>query len=166
MLLQLTVPVFGTYGALAVIGAWAADRHVSDLSVPIFVLLALGVSDLARLARGRVKPALLVLVAAAAICAVVSFYPVADDLTQTPHEATKDVAIAVNEREPQAVVTNSARPDGLRYYLDTPLGTMDTDSLQQLFCGPTTGYAFIDHPFKSSPADTGCLNEKGAENSL
>ena len=162
-LFVLVAPVVGTFASLALIGAWAADRHISYLSVPLFVLMALGAGGLVRMTQGKVKSVLLVSIAGVAIWSVVSFYPVADNLIRVPHEAFQDVAKAVNERAPQAVVSNSVRPEGLRYYLAVPLETMSADSLEELFCGPTTGYVFIDHPFKAPVVDTQCLEGKGAE---
>ena len=163
LLFSLVLPVTGTYVVLAAYGAWAADRHVSYLSVPLLMLLALGLSTLADRSGTRAPPMAHMLLAAIGVWAIVAFYPVADQVVHVPHEAMKDVGAAVDASGLPTVVTNSARPTGLDYYIKAPLDVMSVEDLERLFCGEQTDYAFVNHPFAADEVDTSCLAAKGAE---
>lgn len=163
LLLVLALPVVLTYTVLALMGAWAVDRHVSYLSVPLFVLLALGINELVGLTRKRGRTGLMVGLAIVAAWTLVSFYPVALNVTQVPKEATKEVAEFTTERGYDEIITNSARPEGLRYYLQAPLEVLSPDELEARFCSQESGFAYIDHPFKAPTVDTSCLQDREAE---
>jgi hypothetical protein len=162
LLWLLVLPIVGTYGPLAAIGAWASFRHVSYLSVPWFALVAIGVGGLVDLV-GKMRYPFLVGTAALGVWIVFSFYPVADTVIQTPLENFKEAGRQVNESGLRRVVSNSARPDGLRHYMDPRLELLSAAELEGLFCGQESGYVFIDHLFKSDEVDTACLEAKGEQ---
>lgn len=156
-LVFLLLPVVGTYIVMAALDMWAADRFVSFLSLPLFVLISIGLD---RLADGlRRMPAVgIALASVLATWAIVSFYPVADDVIQTPHEAMKDAAGLADQSGAATVLTNSVRPEGLRYYLVTPLEVASAQDLERIFCSDTSGYVFVEHNFKvEEQVDLSCL---------
>lgn len=162
LLLVLVLPVLGTYTVLAGMGAWAADRHVSYLSVPLFVLVGLGVRGARELIALRLHTGMYLVFAALLSWIVVSFYPVADQVVHVPMEAFKEVASTVSQHGAQRTVTNSVRPEGLEYYLPGQLEVMSSEDLQRLFCGLATNYTFIHHPVLAPDVDTACLAAKGS----
>lgn len=159
----LSLPPIGTYVILAAGGIWAADRHLSYLTVFLFMLVALGVGRLVDLLRQDPRQVSLAFLAGFAVWLVVSFYSIANEVVSTPHEATKEVSEAVEMIDASRVITNSERPAGLRYYIDKKLEILDGDELERLFCGTEAGYVFIHHPFKAEDLDTSCLEERSAQ---
>jgi hypothetical protein len=165
LLLTLALPLLGTYGVLASMGAWAADRHVSYLSIPIFVLAAIGVHALAKRFTGLESSVTLALAGILTVALTVSLFPVADYVSRVPHEATKEAAELVNESGIETILTNSVRPQGLSFYLNGRLQQLSADELERIFCdgNPDSDYVFIDHPFNTESVDTDCLTTQGAD---
>lgn len=156
----LALPIVGTYGTLAVMGAWVSFRHVSYLSIPWFVMLGIGVTGLVGMAS-KIRYVFIAGLATLAIWIILSFYPVAETAMQTPLENFKEAGRTVNRSGLDRVVSNSVRPDGLQYYTHRPLELLNATELEELFCGEEVGYVFIDHQFKSDVVDTTCLQVSG-----
>lgn len=163
LLAVLALPPIGTYLILAAGGIWAADRHLSYLSIPLFVLMSLGVGRLVELFSHSFRQAARCLLGGVAIWIAISFYPVVTQVASIPHEATKQAAETIDQRGVETILTNSVRPAGFDYYLDSNLTQMGSSELEEYFCSDETGYAYIDHPFKSEKVDTRCLEAKDAE---
>ncbi len=163
LLILLALPTIGTYLTLAVLRMWAVDRFVSYLSFPLFVLLALGIRRVADALPIPGRRAAFTGLAGLAAWLLISLYPVADGVIHLPLEAVKDASELANASGTDLVVTNSARPEGFRYYLETSPTIMTASELESLFCAENeSGYVFLDHPFRAEEVDTSCLEGKDA----
>lgn len=161
----LCLPLFGTYLVASAFRFWVADRFVSYLCLPLFLLIAAGVKGMLDSVAGGRKAVLAFVVGIAAGWVLTSFLFLMVYVTNTPHEAFKEVAALANASEASTVLTNSVRPVGLDYYLDPPLERWQAKDLERLFCSDADQpYIFIDHRFLSGERlDTSCLANKGAE---
>jgi hypothetical protein len=163
LLALLAFSAFGTYLVIGGLGWWVATRHVSYLSLPLFVFLALGVHTSVYAISGNGKRVAMAVLAGVAVWAIVSLYPVADRLIHVPLEALKDAAELANGSGTDLVVTNSTRPEGFQYYLETAPTVLTPAELEELFCDEDrTSFVFLDQPFKAEEVDTSCLEAKGA----
>jgi hypothetical protein len=104
----------------------------------------------------------MVVLAGLASWLLAGFIPMTNELTHTPHEALKDASMLTNEIDAGFVVTNSARPTGFQYYLDTQFSILTAPDLERLFCSAASGYVYLNHPFRAEEVDTSCLDDKHA----
>lgn len=160
---MLALMTMGTYLVLAALGMWAVNRFLSYLSLPLFVLLALGIENSVRQLPKTGRRVAVAGLAGIAAWSLVAFYPLADAVTHVPFEAVKEASELANASGADLVVTNSARPDGFRYYLEISPTIMTPVELESLFCTDNaSGYVFLDHPFRAEEVDTSCLEENDA----
>ena len=162
MLASLVLSVIGTYLTMAVFGMWVVDRFVSYLSLPVFVLMALGIKALAESKSAMPRRVVGTALAGMALWLVLSFIPVADLVTRVPHEALKDAALVANDSGAKLVVTNASRPVGFEYYLEVAPEILSSTDLEALFCGKQSGYVFLNQVYLAEPLDTSCLEAKSA----
>jgi hypothetical protein len=161
LLYSLASPAIGTYLVMAGFGMWVVDRFVSYLSLPVFVLLALGVKELIDLIPAKARPVVRLGIAGLASWLLVSFIPLADYVVHVPHEAMKNASQVANASGTGLVLTNSGRPEGLVYYLDSAPQIMSAPDLERMFCGEDSAtYVFIELYFRSEEVDTSCLEAR------
>jgi hypothetical protein len=90
---------------------------------------------------------------------------VAERAAEAPSEAFKEVAQVVRGAQVDRVITDSPRPQGLRYALgDRPFTVVPPAVASSLLCTERAPLVFIEHPFKANPppSDTRCLARRGA----
>jgi hypothetical protein len=160
----LLVPIVASYACLAALRVFVEARFLSFLAINVTVLLALGVAECLWLVR---RPRWLEVIAAGAMAAACvppleRFVDVVRSTHALPRENFRDAAAIVRASGLSRVVTNSARPVGLFYYLPGVVRVEDPDQLEKDFCTASDGIAFIEHPFEAPTADVGCLERRGA----
>ncbi len=165
--LLLLSPLIGTYLILVVGRFYTAPRFSSFVLFHALVLVALGVSGaVAVLVRIRV-PRLLVGAVAAVLVAVAlgRVLDVATRAAAVPREAFAEAAEVVRGAQIDRVISDSPRPEGLRYALgDRPLTVLPPAQASKLLCSDPGPLVFIEHPFTANPppTDTRCLVRRGA----
>ena len=150
-------PIVGTFLLLTISRLWVVDRFVSFLGIPMLVLVASGVVEGFGYLRGD-RRYLTIGAAAAAIFMLSLTLPTYEQLTTVPVEAFADVGEVVRQTR-GLVLTNSLRPDGLDYYIDSPLVIMSAEDLETYLCATEEPrFVVIDHRvFQEEPLDTTCL---------
>lgn len=166
--LILTLPIVTTLLALAALGAYVTDRYFSFLTVPFFVLVAVGVGSAVVPLRRR---AVLAGVAVAAGLALMLFGLVrtvnlAHRWAETPLEDIEQVAQIVNGSGLARVVTNSDRPEGLQYYLGrTRFAVLPDRPLRSELCTTGQPLVYIEHRITAGEPpgpESACLRRRGA----
>jgi Dolichyl-phosphate-mannose-protein mannosyltransferase len=158
----LIVPLLFVYTVLTIGRFHVHERYGSFLLLHALVLVAIGIVGLVRASPRGVPRWLAGAVAAAAGVALsINSIDRSDRYQSLPREDFKRVGEIVRARGETKVVTDSARPDGLRYYL----GEENVAPVTGSACvSPPT--VFISHPFRgegeSPPADVSCLRVLGA----
>jgi hypothetical protein len=143
--------------------AYVIPRYLSFLLVPLFLLLASGMSAILRPAGTR--PALLRTLACAALVGIVTFtfLSVVLDVVRFPREAYRDAARTV-ERETVSttpVLAYLRNPDGLDFYLDRPVRSLDSTDVEERVCESDELVAFVVQPFGIPDVDASCLDRAG-----
>ena len=143
--------------------AYVIPRYLSFLLVPVFMLLASGMSAILR--RVGTRPALLRTLACAALVGIVAFtfLSVVLDVVRFPREAYRDAARTV-ERE-----TDSTTPvlayvrnwDGLVFYFERPVRTLDSTDVDESVCESEELVAFVMQPFGIPDVEVSCLDRAG-----
>jgi hypothetical protein len=170
----LAVPVLFTYLVLTIGRLYYVPRFTSYLLLPLLALIATALATpFERLGeRSGVRPVAGLAALAIAVVAVlgsVRIVQIADYGAELPIENFEQVADVVNGAEMTRVVTNSIRPEGLRYYVGADrVEVLEGTALRKL-CREAGPFAFIDHPLgpelgKDAPSTsgTGCLEKQGA----
>jgi hypothetical protein len=126
------------------------------------VLVAIGIVGLVRATpRGMPRWAASAVAAAAGAVLLINAADRSDLYQRLPREDFKRVAEIVRAKGETKVVTDSTRPDGLRYYLGEENVTPVTGS--PCVSPPTV---FVSHPYRGEgeppPADVSCLRVLGA----
>jgi hypothetical protein len=145
--------------------AYVIPRYLSYLLVPLFVLLATGVSAL--LTRNTTRATAV----ASAICVVVvvslaiRFATLAPDVVRLPREANRDAAETVLATEPPPVVVLAymRNPRNLEHYLDRGAVRLDADSVDSRVCGSERPVAYVTQPFGIAAVEPSCLGRSGVE---
>ena len=153
--------VVTTLVVLWVAQAYVIPRYLSFLLVPLFVLLASGMSGILH----RTRPALLRTLACAAIVGIVAFtfLSVVFDVVRYPREAYRDAARAV-ERETAPgtpVLAYIRNPEGLDFYLNRPVRTLDSTDVRANVCESEELVAFVTQPFGIPDVEVSCLDRAG-----
>jgi hypothetical protein len=163
----LVVPVLFTYSVFVIARFHVHERYGSFLIFHVLVLAAVGVVGLVRAVPSGAPRHLAGAVAAAgAVVLVIQTVDRSDTYHELPRENFKRVAEIVKARGGSEVVTDSTRPDGLRYYLGE-------DNVVALPPGPaeptlcvTPPPIFVEHPYRADgeppPPDVSCLKRLGA----
>ena len=156
--------VVATLVVLWLAEAYVIPRYLSFLLVPLFVLLASGMSAI--LHRATSRPALVRTLACAAIVGIVgfTFLSVIFDVVRYPREAYRDAARAV-EREtlPSTPILAYVRnPEGLYFYLDRPIRALDSSDVDTTVCDSQELVAFVTQPFGIPDVEVSCLDRVGA----
>ena len=145
--------------------AYVIPRYLSYLLVPLFALLATGVSAL--LTRSTSRAAAV----ASAICLVVvvslaiRFAAVAPDVMRLPREANRDAAEAVLASEPPRVVVLAymRNPRNLEHYLGRGVVRLDADNASRRVCSSEGLVAYVTQPFGIPAVEPPCLGRSGVE---
>jgi hypothetical protein len=168
LLALLAVPPLFTYTVLTVGRFHVHERYGSFLLFHALLLAAAGIVALV-----RAFPAGLLRYAAAGVAvalAAVTFVNAVDRSRRyhdLPGENFKRVAEIVDGHPARQVLTDSTRPDGLRYYLpDRNLVVLPREQLEAAFCSSNPPPIYIEHPFRGAgeppPPSIACLVRKGA----
>jgi hypothetical protein len=164
LLAVITMPVAFTFLVLTLARVFVADRFVSHLLLFVVLLMAIGVTAIGQaLSRqGTLRP---VVVTGGSFLALFGLAQVLDLHSRwvaTPFEDMKQVGAIVRGSNVEPVITNSTRPNGLYFYIGGGrLRTLPTDELEAEFCS-RRAFVYVDHPLRSTHADTACLVERGA----
>lgn len=162
----LAIPLLGTYAALMLGRFHVETRFTSYLLFHALVPAAVALSAAgAAIARVRLlRPLATSLAALAAAIALGHLLVVAKAHADRPLEAFAEAADVVRGTGISRVVSDTVRPDGLRYALgEHAFATLPADQLQQVLCREPGPLVFIEHRFaRPAPTDTGCLVRRGA----
>ena len=157
----LVVPLLFTYTLLTVGRFHVHERYGSFLLFHALVLAAIAVVGVVRmLPRGVPRYAAGSLAAAAAAVMLVNTVDRSERYQDLPREDFKRVSEIVRAHGQTKIVTDSTRPDGLRYYL----GDENVTPLAGSICVSPPA-VFVEHPFRGAseppPPDVGCLRRLG-----
>jgi hypothetical protein len=166
--LALVVPPLFTYLTLAVAGIAVQARYGSYLLFHVLLLIATGVAELGG-GLARVRALRPVTIVAGLLLAFFACARILDESARRqdlPLENFKDVAEVVDGTGIQAVVTDSSRPAGLRYYIgDDRLRVLRRTHVERLLCNSSGPLVYIRQPLIPPyvpPADPSCLVSRGA----
>jgi hypothetical protein len=155
--------VVATLVVLWLAQAYVIPRYLSFLLVPLFVLLASGASAI--LHRVTSRPELLRTLACAALVGIVAFafLSVVFDVVRYPREAYRDAARAVErDTAPGTPILAYVRnPDGLDFYLDRPIHTLEQADVDSSVCESEELVAFVTQPFGIPDVAVSCLDRVG-----
>ena len=158
--------VVATLVVLWLVQAYVIPRYLSFLLVPLFGLLASGMSAILR--RVTSRPALLRTLACAALLGIVgfAFLSVLFHVVRYPREAYRDAARAVErETAPDTPVFAYTRnTEGLDFYLDRPVRTLDSTDVGAYVCESKELVAFVTQPFGIPDVEVACLDRIGTRN--
>lgn len=164
----LVAPILFVYAVLTLGRFHVHERYGSFLLFHALLLVAIAIVGLVR-AWPHIGLRYAAGGAAVAVGAVLLVQMVdrSDRYQDTPRENFKRVAEVVRAQGVSKVVTDSARPDGLRYYLGADNVTaLPPDWLEPGFCSPTPPVVFVEHPFRGAeeqpPPDLSCLQARHA----
>jgi hypothetical protein len=159
----LVVPVCGTFTVLSALRYDVADRFISFLLVPVALTAAIGFSAAFAVRAVLVRVLLLAVIAVVLAASARGFRHEANRVARRPFEDFRGAAELVNATGIGTVVSNSARPDGLRFYLRPDLGLVARKGrLERFLCSADPPFVFIDHPFRSYEPRLRCLERDGA----
>ena len=160
--LVLAAPPVATTFALWATDTRIAPRFLSFLLVPLFMLVATGVSSAFTGTRtpGRSVVSVVALVVLGLFA--VRAAELVPDVVRLPREAHRDAAHLIEERaEPEArVFVLAHQPDDLAHYLDRPASVVDGDAAKQV-CQPVGPAVFVLQPYRVAPVQLPCLHETG-----
>jgi len=169
--LLLLVPVVVFNLSFAVLDLTTVDRHQLPLLTHFLVLVAVGVVEL-----GRMVSRYAVLRAAAAALGVVAALGLAREVVlenerrrSVPLENFAEVASVVRGTQIGEVVTDSVRPEGLRYYIGHHVAELDPEAVEAMLCDSRREFVYIRHlplapgtPGYVQPSRLKCAKERGA----
>jgi hypothetical protein len=162
LLLQLVVPLVVTYVVFVIGRFWFEPRYGSFLLFQVLVLLAVGVVELWALAR-RVPMLRVIAVGMLAATTLIGARGVVNDTRRLPYENFQLVAEIVRGSAISRIVTNSARPDGLQYYLGSSRVRVLLRRQVALLCFAPGPFVFVQHNgFGALVPDPACLQQRGA----
>ena len=168
----LLVPVLFTYLALTFLRFFVEPRFTSYLLLPMLVLVAAALAAPIETVTRRLELRALAAIAAAGIAALgvlgtVRIVADAHESAELPIENFEMVGEIIDGAEIGPVITNTIRPEGLRYYLGRDrVAVLSGPYLRQAVCRGTAPFAFVDHPLAigfevPSPAPLRCLERRG-----
>lgn len=161
----LAAPVVITYFGLTLMRVHVAPRFTSYLLVHLLALVAVGVPAIARaVAPQRPAAASLAVVAVVAVAlGTIGSVRHATWVLHAPIEAVADAGKVVNGSGITPVLTNSTRPEGLRWYVHARVHRSAGADLHRALCSRAGPYVFVHEPFRAPPVEgLGCLDARGA----
>jgi Dolichyl-phosphate-mannose-protein mannosyltransferase len=168
LLALLLVPLPFTYTVLTLGRFHVHERYGSFLLFHALLLAAVGIVGLVRAyPAGRLRYAAAGVAVLIAAITLVRAVDRSRDYHDLPRENFKRVAEIVDGHPARRILTDSARPEGLRYYLpDRDLVVLPRDQLEAAFCSSHPPRIYIEHPFRGAdeppPPSLTCLERKGA----
>jgi hypothetical protein len=158
----LVVPLLFVYTVLTIARFHVHERYGSFLLFHTLVLVAIGVVGLVRATPcGVPRWVAGAVAAAAAAILLINTIDRSDRYQNLPRENFKRVGEIVRARGVTRVVTDSTRPDGLRYYL----GKENVAPVVGSVCSSPQA-VFVSHPYRSASypplPDLSCLRVLGA----
>ena len=155
---------------LTIVVLWLADayvipRYLSYLLVPLFVLLATGVTAL--LERGTRRSALVPVTMCVVVGAVLAFRfaTLAPDVMRLPREANRDAAdiVLASESSPASVLAYMRNPQNLEHYLGRPVARLDRAEVNARVCAREERVVYVTQPFGIPSVELDCLGRPGVE---
>jgi hypothetical protein len=144
--LILVVPPLFFNVFIAVTGLTTVPRHQFLLLTHVLLLVAIGVTELGRLVA-QYRPLRAVAVGAG-VFLVLGLAKGALDTAEDegmPFESFQELATVVESASAGPVVTDSIRPDGMRYYLGDQLIELHPTRLETLLCNRRRELVYIRH---------------------
>jgi hypothetical protein len=142
-LLLLVPPLFFNV-FIAVSGLTTVPRHQLLLLTHLLILFAIGIAELGR-AVVRYRPLKPVAIVAGILAALALSKAPLDRDSQLPFENFQRAAEIVRWTGLSPVVTDSDRPQGLRYYLGEDLLELQPESIEALLCQHRRPLVYIRH---------------------
>ena len=163
--LVLCVSVIATVVVLWLADAYVIPRYLSYLLVPLFVLLATGMSSLV---RRRASPWPVVpAVDGVAVLALLTirFVTLAPDVARLPREANRDAADAIltSKPAPATVLAYMRNSRNLEHYLERPVVELRSEDVATQVCESREIVAYVTQPFGLPAVDVPCLSRRGVE---
>ena len=155
---------------LTIVVLWLADayvipRYLSYLLVPLFVLLATGVTAL--LERGTRRSALVPVTMCVVVGAVLAFRfaTLAPDVMRLPREANREAAdiVLASESSPASVLAYMRNPQNLEHYLGRPVARLDRADVNARVCAREERVVYVTQPFGIPSVELDCLGRPGVE---
>ena len=155
---------------LTIVVLWLADayvipRYLSYLLVPLFVLLATGVTAL--LERGTRRSALVPVTMCVVVGAVLAFRfaTLAPDVMRLPREANREAAdiVLASESSPASVLAYMRNPQNLEHYLGRPVARLDRAEVNARVCAREERVVYVTQPFGIPSVELDCLGRPGVE---
>jgi hypothetical protein len=133
-------------------------RHQLLLLPHVLVLVAIGIVELGGLvARVRVLKPVVIAGGVIAVMALSNAVFMEQHPRSLPFENFKEVANVVDGVGIDPVVTDSVRPEGLRYYLEDDLIELEPEEVESMLCGGSP-LIYIRHLHRhESPASLDCV---------
>jgi hypothetical protein len=161
--LLLLGPVVATVVVLWLAQAYVIPRYLSYLLVPLFVLLATGMSEL--VAGWRSRRALTIAVVAGVVVVLLAgrFATLAPDVVRLPREANRDAARAIEAHEPPRlpVLVHMRNPRNLAHYLGRPPAELAPDEAADRICTSSGAVVYVTQPFGIATVEVPCLARDG-----
>jgi hypothetical protein len=121
------------------------SRHQFLLLTHMLLLVAVGIGELARIVT-RYRPLRPVAVAAGVVAVLaLARTTVQWEAKISPFENFSEVAAVIEQADEHTVVTDSVRPDGLRYYLGDRLLELLPEEIERRLCEPGRSVVYVRH---------------------
>jgi hypothetical protein len=164
-LLLLSAGTLASIAVLWITQTYVVPRYLSFLLVPLFLLLASGMSDV--LGHLRDRPMLtrsLVSILALGFLSL-RFLSIAPDVVRLPREAHRDAAAIIDRSVPADVPVFAYlhNPTDLAYYLDRPYEPLTARDVARRVCSANGRLVYVTQPFVIKDIEVPCLARKGVQ---
>lgn len=164
-LLLLSAGTVASVVALWIAQTFVVPRYLSFLLVPLFILLASGMSTV--LGRLRRRPMLIRTLVTFLILGIlgVRFVSLAPDVVRLPREAHRDAATIVERSVPAdvPVLAYLHNPSDLAYYLDRPFETLTARDAAGRICSGSGPLVYVTQTFAIEDVEVPCLARQGVQ---
>ena len=162
-LLLLSAGTVASIAVLWITQTYVIPRYLSFLLVPLFILLASGMSDV--LGHMRDRPMLFRTLVSFLVIGILSvrFLSIAPDVVRLPREAHRDAAAVIRRSVPSdvPVLAYLHNPNDLAYYLDRPFETLTARDATERICGASGPLVYVTQPFVIKNVEVPCLARNG-----
>jgi MYXO-CTERM domain-containing protein len=157
--LILVLPVLFYNVAFSIAGFNTSPRHQLHLLPHVLVLVAIAIAEIGyMIARVRILKPVAITGGVIAVLALSNATFNEQQARSVPFENFKEVANVARGAGLNPVVTDSVRPEGLRYYLGDDLIELPSEQMDSMLCGHQP-LIYIRHRYRneSPPAGFDCL---------